>query len=84
MAVLKPRDVTLFHFKWHTDGPYLSAGDLARIAKYAVSEDRIRRDIEGGVLPVKRIPCACRNKVVIAFADARAYLKRLTLLGDAA
>lgn len=77
MGDLKPRDVTIAHFKWMTDGPMLSPGDLVRIAKYAFSVSKVRRDIDDDLLKADRVQFGQRYEYRIPFAEARRYVESI-------
>lgn len=71
---MRRRDVTLAYISTHDDGPALSPGDLARIISNSLSADKIRDDIDAGLLEAHRVWASTRFRYRIQFAVYRRYL----------
>jgi hypothetical protein len=71
---MKRRDITLAYLSTHADGPALSPGDLSRIVSNSLSADKIRDDIDAGLLQANRIWACTRFRYRIPFDVCRRYL----------
>lgn len=74
MDAMRRRDVTLAYLSTHDDGPALSPGDLSRIVSHSLSADKIRDDIDGGLLEAYRVWASTRFRYRIPFPVCRRYL----------